>query len=204
MFEVDWGMSLRQLVARTPQIEVSWFLQDCQTLKDTQKTPPDRRALNASPLSTTSRSTSSEGFRGDALHPVLLALVCFTANTNGAGANPTRPPRVLISRERTTHQVGRQQEPAQSQLGDRDSRPGAACTWSTSPSLPTTPAGAPALPGCPLVLPRAMAGFLGVRGAGGRSRGGVGGLWAKGQGRVLALLLQPKGVNPIHGAWYYL
>ena len=41
----------------------------------------------------------------------------------------------------------------------------------------------------PLACSSAMAGFPGARGAAGRTRGGVGGLWAKGQGRVLALLL---------------
>ena len=65
-----------------------------------------------------------------------------------------------------------------------------------SPKLPTFRA----LPGCPLVLPRAMAGFIGARGAAGRTRGGVGGLWAKGQSRVLALLSDPTGVNPTNGS----
>ena len=148
-----------------------------------------RRDFEANPLSTTSRSTPSNAFLRNALDPVLSALVCFTPNTTGAHANPTRRPRVRISLERTAHQVGR--PPAAPQrLGRQPSgRPDAAKHIEEALLSLATPGGAPALPGCPLVPPRSMAGFPGARGAAGRTRGGVGGLWAKGQSRVLALLL---------------
>ena len=66
-----------------------------------------RRDFGANQLKTISRPTRSEGFLRNALDPVLSALVCFTPNTTGAHANPTRRPRVRISLERTAHQVGR-------------------------------------------------------------------------------------------------
>ena len=50
--------------------------------------------------------------------------------------------------------------------------------------------------GVPLACSSAGACFLGVRGAAGRIRCGLGGLLAKGRGRVPALLLQPPGSRP--------
>ena len=131
--------------------------------------PLQRRAFNTNPLSTSSRSTSSEGFRGDALHPVLLALVCFTANANGAHAKATRRPRAWISLERTAPQVGRPPAAPQRLRRQPSRRPDAAGHIGSFLLSLASPAGARAL----------LAGWLGavglLAGHGGFSRGARGG-----------------------------
>ena len=94
-----------------------------------------RRDFGANQLKTISRPTRSNGSLCNALDPVLSALVCFTPNTTGAHANPTRRPRARISLERTAHQVGR--PPAAPQrLGRQPSgRPDAAKHIEEAPSF---------------------------------------------------------------------
>ena len=126
MFGVDWGMSLRQSTAGSPWAGGAWILEARWIRMEEQIGPLPRRDFGANQLKTISRPTPSKAFLRNALDPVLSAPVCLTRNTNGARAKPTRPPRARVSLERTAQRVGRQQGPAQSQLGDRDSRPDAA------------------------------------------------------------------------------
>ena len=122
MFGVDSDMSLRQLVAGSPWAGALAILGARSIRINSIGGSLPRRDFGANQLKTISRSTPSNAFLRNAVDPVLSAPVCLTPNTTGAHANPTRPPRAWISLEWTAHQVGRQQEPAQSQLGDRDSR----------------------------------------------------------------------------------
>ena len=182
MFGVDSDMSLRQLVAGSPWAGALAILGARSIRINSIGGSLPRRDFGANQLKTTSRSTPSNAFLRNALDPMLSAPVCLTRNSESATANPTRRPRVRISLERTAHQVGR--PPAAPQrLGRQPSgRPDAAGHIEEALLSLATPGGAPALPGCPLVPPRAMAGFPGARGAAGRTRGGVGGLWAKARG----------------------
>ena len=126
MFEVDWGMSLRQLTAGSPWAGGAWILEARWIRMEEQIGSLPRRDFGANQLKTISRPTPSKAFLRNFLDPVLSAIVCFTPNTTGAHANPTRPPRAWISLEWMAHQVGRPPEAPQ-RLGRQPSgRPDAA------------------------------------------------------------------------------
>ena len=86
-------MSLRQLTTGSPWAGGAWILEARWIRMEEQIGSLPRRDFEANPLKTISRPTRSEGFLRNALDPVLSALVCFTPNTTGAHANPTRRPR---------------------------------------------------------------------------------------------------------------
>ena len=93
MFEVDWGMSLRQLTAGSPWAGALAILGARSIRINSIGGSLPRRDFGANQLETISRSTDSDASLSNALDPVLSALVCFTPNTTGAHANPTRRPR---------------------------------------------------------------------------------------------------------------
>ena len=93
MFGVDSDMSLRQLVAGSPWAGGAWILEARWIRMEEQIGSLPRRDFGANQLKTISRPTDSDASLSNALDPVLSALVCFTPNTTGAHANPTRRPR---------------------------------------------------------------------------------------------------------------
>ena len=86
-------MSLRQLVAGSPWAGALAILGARSIRINSIGGSLPRRDFGANQLKTTSRSTDSDASLSNALDPVLSALVCFTPNTTGAHANPTRRPR---------------------------------------------------------------------------------------------------------------
>ena len=87
-------MSLRQLVAGSPWAGALAILGARSIrINSIGGSLPRRDDFGANQLKTTSRSTDSDASLSNAVDPVLSALVCFTPNTTGAHANPTRRPR---------------------------------------------------------------------------------------------------------------
>ena len=93
MFGVDSDMSLRQLTTGSPWAGALAILGARSIRINSIGGPLPRRDFGANQLKTISPSTPSKTFLHNALDPVLSALVCFTPNTTGAHANPTRRPR---------------------------------------------------------------------------------------------------------------